>query len=303
MLLAKTLLCPERPAAEMNPCGRCPSCLQVEALTHPDIYLVEKPDDKSDIPVKLLIGDLEHRMKEGLVHDIGLKPLMGGRKVAIIDDADHLNDEGANCLLKVLEEPPPGSVLILIGTSPSKQLPTIRSRAQLIRFNPLAAEDVAQLLIATGAASDPAEARRMAEHGEGSVARAIELADPALWDFRRRLLEQLAASPLDNVALSRTVLAFVDEAGKEAPPRRARLRLIVGFSVEFYRLLLRRMTGAPAEGDADLLRSVEGAIRAWRGGIDRAASAVERCLDALAHIERNAHQSMLVDCWLDDVAA
>jgi len=62
---------------------------------------------------------------------------MGGRKVAIIDDADHLNEEGANCLLKTLEEPPPCSVLILIGTSADKQLPTIRSRCQTIRFSPL----------------------------------------------------------------------------------------------------------------------------------------------------------------------
>ena len=59
---------------------------------------------------------------------------MGGRRIAIIDDADLLNDAGANCLLKTLEEPPPHSVLILIGTSPARQLPTIRSRCQLIRF-------------------------------------------------------------------------------------------------------------------------------------------------------------------------
>ena len=67
-------------------------------------------------------------MHEGLCHDIALRPFMGGYKVALIDDADYLNAEGANCLLKTLEEPPPRSVLILIGTSPAKQLPTIRSR-------------------------------------------------------------------------------------------------------------------------------------------------------------------------------
>ncbi len=74
-------------------------------------------------------------MREGLCHDIALKPFMGGRKVAIIDDADDLNEEGANCLLKTLEEPPPHSVLILIGTSAERQLPTIRSRARRFVFS------------------------------------------------------------------------------------------------------------------------------------------------------------------------
>ena len=76
----------------------------------------------------------------------------------MIDDADYLNAEGANALLKTLEEPPPRSVLILIGTSPAKQLPTIRSRCQLIRFQPLPIEVVAQLLVSSGAVSDAAEA-------------------------------------------------------------------------------------------------------------------------------------------------
>ena len=81
----------------MDPCGECPGCVQVAAGTHPDLILVAKPEDKSFLPLELLIGDKEHRMREGLCHDIGLKPFMGGRKVAIIDDADHLNAEGANC--------------------------------------------------------------------------------------------------------------------------------------------------------------------------------------------------------------
>ena len=84
-------------------------------------------------------------MREGLCHDISLKPYMGNRKVAIVDDADYLNAEGANSLLKTLEEPPPRSVLILVGTTPAKQLPTIRSRCRIIRFDPLPTETVAEL--------------------------------------------------------------------------------------------------------------------------------------------------------------
>ena len=109
--LAQGLLCERRPEEALDPCGECPSCAQVLAGTHPDVVVVKKPTDKNFIPLELLIGDKEHRMREGLCHDISLKPYSGRRKVAVIDDADYLNQEGANALLKTLEEPPPKSLL------------------------------------------------------------------------------------------------------------------------------------------------------------------------------------------------
>ena len=218
--LAQALLCERRPAELLDPCEHCPACAQVLAGTHPDLDVVSKPADKSFIPVARLIGDKEHRMHEGLCHKIGLKPFAGGRKVAIIDDADDLNLEGANALLKTLEEPPPRSVLILIGTSADRQLPTIRSRSQMIRFHPLDNETVARLLLENKIATDPQEATRLAMHSGGSVARASELADPALWSFRGELLAALASLPADSVAAAKNVIEFVDSAGKDAGPRR-----------------------------------------------------------------------------------
>ncbi len=217
--LAQTLLCQRSPEAEMAPCGKCPGCLQTLALTHPDLQLVSKPPDKNVLPVELFIGRKERRMQEGLCHDISLKPFMGRRKVALIDDADFLAAEGANSLLKTLEEPPPASTLILIGTSPEKQLPTIRSRCQLVRFQPLSEEVVAELALSQGIAENIEQSRQVAQHAEGSLRRAAELADPALFGFRDKLVEQLARSPLESVKLSAAVTSFVDEAGKEAPPR------------------------------------------------------------------------------------
>ncbi len=135
--LAQSLLCQAVPAEQLAPCGTCDSCIQVLAGTHPDLHLVCKPADKGFIPLAAFIGDDDHRMREGLCHAIALKPFMGGRRIAIIDDADYLNEEGANSLLKTLEEPPPRSVLILIATSLERQLPTIRSRCQTVRFGRL----------------------------------------------------------------------------------------------------------------------------------------------------------------------
>src|SRR5205085_1532092 len=167
------------------------------------------------------------------------------RRVAIIDDADTLDGEAANCLLKLLEEPPSRSVLILIGTSAEMQLPTIRSRCQIVRFSPLSGETIAELLLQHGFVTDSAQAERLAHYSEGSLARAAELADPALWDFRRKLLEGLSAPMVNSVRLAQETTTFVDEAGSEAPPRRARARQVIGFAAEFYRQLARALSGAP----------------------------------------------------------
>jgi DNA polymerase III subunit delta' len=300
--LAQAMLCTTRPEETLDPCGTCPSCAQIAAGTHPDLDVVAKPDDKSFIPVELLIGDREHRRREGLCHNIATKPALGGRKIALIDDADYLNAEGANALLKTLEEPPPRSVLILIGTSPAKQLPTIRSRCQLIRFGPLPVDVVAELLMSKGLVTDVSEARRLARYSEGSIQRALDLADPELWSFRNTLFERLSEPALPSVALAKTVAAFVDEAGKEASARRARLRQVVAFAAEFYRQLLRTQCGVSTSEDKELQIHVCRAVEQGLVNSEASSARLDRCLDAASQIDRNANQSTLIECWLDDLA-
>lgn len=300
--LAQALLCPSVPEEQLAPCGKCTSCVQVASRTHPDFYVIEKPPDRGSIPLSLFIGDDAHRMREGLCHDIALKPFMGGRKVAIIDDADTLGEESANCLLKTLEEPPPRSVLILIATSADKQLPTIRSRCQTIRFRPLSTEAVAEILESRGLIVDPQQARRAAGFSEGSLQRALDLADDDLWAFRQQLLRALSSPRMESVALARELVAFVDAAGKEAPVRRARARQVIGFAIDFYRQLLRALCGLSPLGDDQLLGAVEQARAAWSHDVETAAACIDRSLDAWAHVDRNAHQATLLECWLDDLA-
>ncbi len=300
--LAQGLLCQTRPEAALDPCETCPSCVQAAAGTHPDLLTVAKPPDKSFLPLELLIGDDEHRMREGLVHDIGLKPFMGGRRIAIIDDADYLRHEGANCLLKTLEEPPPRSVLVLVGTSPARQLPTIRSRCQWVRFRPLAEQTVAELLVSRGLVADPQEARRLAAFSEGSLQRAMDLADGELWAFRGHLCERLAAPRLDSVNLAAAIQKLVESAGKDAAPRRERLRQIASLAAGFYRRLLRGAAGTPLADDAEVDRLVERAADAWQGRAEEAAACLDRCLEAAEQVDRNANQSTLVECWMDDLA-
>jgi DNA polymerase-3 subunit delta' len=300
--LAQALLCENHGEEELDPCQRCPSCIQVLAQTHPDFQLVGKPEEKSFIPLELLIGEREHRRREGLCHHIALKPFMGKRKIAVIDDADYLNAEGANALLKILEEPPPRSVLILIGTSPAKQLPTIRSRCQVIRFQTLDAEAVAQLLLAQGLVQDPAEARRLAFYSEGSIQRAAELADPELWTFRNVLYQRLAARTLESVPLAQATANFIDQAGKQAALRRRRLHQVLGFAADFYRQLLLAQNGIVKSDDPELEHFVSEALKDRLFDVEKTAARLDRCLTADQQIDRNANQATLIEAWFDALA-
>jgi DNA polymerase-3 subunit delta' len=296
LALAKSLLC-ERASPALVACGACASCVQADGGSHPDIDVVAKPPDRATIPLEMLIGDPEHRMREGLCWRLLLRPALGGRKVAIILDADHLADEAANCLLKTLEEPPDRAVIILVGTTLERQLPTIRSRCQIVRFQPLETEAVFRILsaetAATGGQADPALLHTCAAAAGGSLARARLLLDPEMTAFRGRLITLLSQRPLHGVDLARETTALVEAAGKEAPPRRARLRVVLEAAIDFYRAALRRAATGEQPTDPAIARHLE----AWGADADEAAQAIDGTLDALASIDRNANLTILVDAW------
>ncbi len=300
--LAQTLLCETRPETALDPCGTCPACTQVAADTHPDLLTVAKPPDRAFIPLDLFIGDKEHRMREGLCHDISLKPYMGNRKVAIIDDADFMNAEGANSLLKTLEEPPPRSVLILIGTTPAKQLPTIRSRCRVVRFDPLSEDAVADLLMKSGHVNDSAGARRLAQLADGSVGRALRMADGGLVEFRPKLFAALSRPALESVRLAGAVQSLVEDAGREAPRRRARFHQVLDTAVDFYRHLLRLHSGSAESDDPELANYVNEAAGTIPGGAEAAAACIDHCLETGEYINRNVHQTNLIEFWADRLA-
>src|SRR5947209_17322230 len=85
--LAQALLCEKVAPEKLAPCGECPSCRQVVSLNHPDVLWIAKPSDKSSIPLKLLIGEDETRMREGLCYDLASRPYSGRRTIETIDAA------------------------------------------------------------------------------------------------------------------------------------------------------------------------------------------------------------------------
>ncbi|MDA1039314.1 MAG: DNA polymerase III subunit delta' [Planctomycetota bacterium] len=301
--LAKALLC-QQPQPDLVACNACASCVQAEAGSHPDIDVVQKPEDRATIPLEAFVGDAEHRMREGLCWRVKLRPAVGTRKAAIILDADLMLAEAANCLLKTLEEPPDGAVIILVGESLERQLPTIRSRCQIVRFKPLAPEIIGQVLereaAAAGGPVDSAVIARVSHAAGGSLTRARLLLDPAAVEFRTQLIGLLAGRPLRGVELARETLSFVEAAGKEAPPRRARLKVVLEGAIDFYRAALRQATTGEPPADAALARAVAGwAVETALEGeaAEAAAILLEHSLDALDSVDRNANLAILIDAW------
>jgi DNA polymerase III subunit delta' len=227
-----------------------------------------------------------------------LKPARGGRKVAILDDADDLNEEAANAFLKTLEEPPPGSVLVLIGgVSPDGQLQTILSRCQTIPFQPIKADVLRQVLIDRGV-SDPERLDRLGRVAGGSVGQALALDDEELWNFRKTLLAALIAEKVDAFALALAWNQFVEEAGKDAGVKRRRASLVIRLLIGMLQDALRLSQGLSAlvadPSETSNLKSL-----AERLGPEKLIQWADRAMEADIQIDRKVQLELIVEAFAD----
>jgi DNA polymerase-3 subunit delta' len=280
--IARSLLC-ESPREVGEPCEHCPACQQVESGTHPDLILAARPDDKLELPIDV-IREVSRRL--------ALKPARGGRKIAIIDDADDLNDTAANAFLKTLEEPPPRSVLILLATDSETQLPTIVSRCQVIRFSPLPTEKVVEILRNQG--YDEAKARRWARLSGGSPGQALALSDDRLWEFRGELASWLQQRSGNPITLAQNWKQFLEEAGKDAAAQRLRAVVSLRFLMDFLNAAIHQAVGDVPEVDDPAGQQAVAAL-ASRWSVDRLLALVDRCLDADMQIYRRVQLTLVID--------
>jgi DNA polymerase-3 subunit delta' len=185
----------------------------------------------------------------------------GGWRIAIVDAVDDLQREGANALLKVLEEPPASTLLLLLSHAPGRELPTIRSRCRRLLLRPL---DTADVIRATAAAAgreaeDP-DVQTAAAAAEGSVARALTLLDRAALGLRQRVTDLLAQLPNPD---PRAVHALGDALGGTDPQTLATfMDLVNGW--------LSKRLAADTHGSSRMIRTA----KAWET-VNRAARDVE----------------------------
>jgi len=151
--------------ATLTPCGQCKACVKIMAGVHPDVILVEPAGDVIKISQ---IRELSRRLD--------FKPHEAGSRVVVISGAQAMNVESSNALLKVLEEPPPQTFFFLTAGQPADLLPTVVSRCQHIRFNPVSAEKIEAYLIHHRGVG-PSEARTAAIISDGSISEALTLSE------------------------------------------------------------------------------------------------------------------------------
>lgn len=207
--LAQALNC-EHPSSieERDSCGACRACLHIAARTHPD-YVVIEPDPESAVPqIKI---EQVREIEQQLIY----RPLIGERKICVIDDADRLTIGAANALLKTLEEPPGHGLFILISGRPMALPITIRSRCQSLRFMPPAQTQVEAALILRRELP-PAEARFLALFSAGRIGEALTLDITELRARQRECLDLVAPPTLISVQAiltSAESLAKADRGG------------------------------------------------------------------------------------------
>ena len=120
----------------------------------------------------------------------------GGWRIAIVDAVDDLQREGANALLKVLEEPPARTLLLLISHAPGRELPTIRSRCRRLLLRPLSTDDVVRAVAASASRdADDVDVAQAASAAGGSVGRAVRFLDGPALALRQRVLDLFAQLP------------------------------------------------------------------------------------------------------------
>ncbi len=161
-------------------CGRCRSCLQIERGGHPDFVLVAVEEGKRLLK-KEQVTDMQRFLS--------LTPAWGDRKFALVDDADSMNINSANAMLKTLEEPPAGTLIVLVSSNPGALLPTVISRCRKVGFGSLREPEVEQVLLNRGVgAEEAAVAASLADGSPGSVA-ALESES---WKKSSAVLEKVA---------------------------------------------------------------------------------------------------------------
>lgn len=172
-------------------CSTCISCVKTYKGIHPDIMTVSLSPGKSEISIDQI---------RDLILKLRYAPIEGKYKIAILDQAELLNDHSANALLKTLEEPPKDSVLILVTSNARVIKPTIVSRCSLIRFSPLTKEVIAERL--SGSVEDGRELDLITSISQGSLGKAVSVAGGRFFEIRNGILDRISRADKDPIEIS-----------------------------------------------------------------------------------------------------
>ena len=326
LAFAQALQCEMRgrtvPAGEA--CGRCLPCTKVARLIHPDVHvffpqpkdakpedvaarlaaLAQEPyaavdfrrrpslDDAGKVSSKMVIYSAD-QMREAVMPAMRYAPAEGRYNVALLTDADEMPPAAANPFLKLLEEPPPKTLFVLTAERPDRILPTILSRCQRLRFDPLPPE-VVEAGLQTRAGLAPDRAAFLARMADGSFSRALALVEDEALHAQRALVVQVL-----RAAYSRNPDLVVPAVQEMAGLGRERLGVALDLLGVWVRdLVLAREAGAAAPlVNADQAEAVHKFVRGLpKARLDLMAGLVE---EAAVLAARNVNATLLLTVLVD----
>lgn len=188
----------------------------IEKGTDPDAYRLQRLINEKGKNKDKLARSIKVDQVREMIATLHTRPTIGTRRAIVIDAVDDLEKEGANALLKVLEEPPDGTVLLLVSHAPGRLLPTIRSRCRVLRFDPLNDADVETVIREQMPELPAAELAALVAVGEGSPGRALSFAGLDLGALDRDMTAIANSGDPDNAIRGRLAKSL---AGKNAQPR------------------------------------------------------------------------------------
>jgi len=185
---------------------------RVASQAHPDLRTVERTANErtGKLRNEIVVDDVRD-----LSHFLRLTPSDGGWRIAIVDAADEMNRNAANALLKILEEPPDNSVLLVVSHAPGRLLPTIRSRCRKLMLKPLAEGQTNTLLAELLPHLSAEERQALASLADGSPGRAVELAAAGSLDLYRSVAELLGTLPALDLSRLHALADRAARAGAE----------------------------------------------------------------------------------------
>jgi len=181
--LAKAVNCLEN---EPDSCDECASCVKIENNQHPDVHIIESSE-----------GEIKIESIRQLKKDISFRPYEGRKKVFIIDNAHKLTAEAQGAILKILEEPPGNSLIILISDKPGLLFKTIISRCKTLKFSPLARAKLKEIFV-KDYEMDNNIAHFLAYFSEGRLGCALKLKDTDILLRKNSIIDKFVISRKPN---------------------------------------------------------------------------------------------------------
>jgi DNA polymerase III subunit delta' len=215
--LAAVLLCRQPLAGK--PCGSCPGCTKYRSGNHPDFMRI-RPDGAA-IKIEQI-----RKLKKALT----FAPFESERRVVVLDDVHTMRREAGNSLLKILEEPPPGNLLLLIGNATGSLLGTIVSRCQVIPFSPLPTELAATIIAHHHPEMDNAAALALAALADGCPGQALAMETGGILELYHSLLDAVLVgghNPAERVEKALAMAARVAESKEGLEPLLTLLKIFL----------------------------------------------------------------------------